>query len=101
MADHRRTHAEIEYWAEEYRRLRVGAGLAITFETFMELSTSTRQGIRAWMHQRLRRWRENPRWMNLAASTYVLDWITDDPRDLHARFENSLADLERDWIRFN
>lgn len=71
------TNADLNYWGDEFRRLRVRQSLGITFETFLKLDKTVRHNLRAWMHQRLERWRENRRWMQLASSPYVLDWSAD------------------------
>lgn len=75
----RLSHPELEYWAREFRRLRIRESLSLPFETFMELSVPTRHAVRHCMHSCLRDWRENPRWAVLSSTDLVLGWASDDP----------------------
>lgn len=75
------TRQAIEYWGDEYRRLRMAERLGITFETFLTLSPSTRRHVHTWLHDSLRDWRDNPRWLTMAGAPLVLDWTSARPEE--------------------
>ncbi len=73
------TRRAIEYWAQEFRRLRIGEQMGISFETFLCLKRSVRVNLHQWAEDILRDWNDNPRWLTMANSPMVLDWTSDDP----------------------
>ena len=56
------TNKDIEYWAEEYRRLRHALPCGTTFEIFLLAPTY----YRSYAHNRLRDWHDNPRILPMA-----------------------------------
>lgn len=84
---------EIEYWGTEFCRLRIRQALGITFDTFITLNLSTRHELRRWMLDRLKDWRDNPRWSIPASRPVVLGWSTEDTRDARATIEPGIADF--------
>jgi len=89
------TRQALDYWAREYRRLRIGHLLGISFDTFLRLKRRVRLNVHRWAHDILGDWRDNPRWMRLSGTKCVLDWTADAPTDAEATLDPDVADLRK------
>lgn len=96
------TRQAIEYWGREFYRLRIGPQLGISFDTFLRLKRSVRHNVHTWAHTQLRNWRQNPRWMPMTSTPWILGFQTDDPADAEATYEPGIADhANAKWINPN
>ena len=92
---HGLTKQSLQYWASEYRRLRIGPQLGISFDTFLRLRRTVRHNVQRWAETQLHHWRENLRWLPMTCTPWVLDWTTDAPADAEATIDPEVATLRK------
>jgi hypothetical protein len=89
------SHTDIEYWGNEYLRLRRALPAGTTFAAFLK----KRRVARCYAEKEIGRWRENPRFGRMTGHYIVLSWAPLVPYQADQMPTTIDVNHRTDWIK--